>query len=87
MVLKRRSPHLCADVFACANGYASTIPKQSFDDLLGFLTGAVDAVICGTDHLSRSRVGRVGHLLHGNDVVGSRRTHQILALPQRRFPN
>lgn len=76
----------CADVFRMREWIRVNDAKQSFDDLLGFLTGAVDAVIAAqTISLAAESVG-LGICYMGTTWWGADKLIDILSLPDGVFP-
>ncbi|MCO5186267.1 MAG: nitroreductase family protein [Anaerolineae bacterium] len=76
----------CADVFRMREWIRVNDSKQSFDDLLGFLTGAVDAVIAAqTICLAAESVG-LGICYMGTTWWAADALIKFLALPQGVFP-
>ncbi|GJM41372.1 MAG: NADPH-dependent oxidoreductase [Ardenticatenaceae bacterium] len=76
----------CADVFRMREWIRVNNSKQSFDDFLGFLTGAVDAVIAAqTICLAAESVG-LGICYMGTTWWSADDIIEILALPQGVFP-
>ncbi len=76
----------CADVFRMREWIRIHNSKQSFDDLLGFLTGAVDAVIAAqTICLAAESVG-LGICYMGTTWWAADQLIELLALPEHVFP-
>lgn len=76
----------CADVFRMREWIRVNNSKQSFDDLLGFLTGAVDAVIAAqTICLAAESVG-LGICYMGTTWWAADQIIDMLALPEHVFP-
>ena len=76
----------CADVFRMREWIRVNGSKQSFDDLLGFLTGAVDAVIAAqTISLAAESVG-LGICYMGTTWWSADKIIEMLALPEGVFP-
>jgi nitroreductase len=76
----------CADVFRMREWIRVNNSKQSFDDFLGFLTGAVDAVIAAqTICLAAESVG-LGICYLGTTWWAAREIINYLDLPQGVFP-
>lgn len=76
----------CADVFRMREWIRVNHSKQSFDDLLGFLTGAVDAVIAAqTVSLAAESVG-LGICYMGTTWWAADQLIDILRLPKQVFP-
>ena len=76
----------CADVFRMREWIRVSDAKQSFDDLLGFLTGAVDAVIAAqTISLAAESVG-LGICYMGTTWWAADQIVDILELPEGVFP-
>ena len=76
----------CADVFRMREWIRVNDSKQSFDDLLGFLTGAVDAVIAAqTITLAAESVG-LGICYMGTTWWAADQIIELLELPQGVFP-
>ncbi|MGB5059526.1 MAG: nitroreductase family protein [Candidatus Promineifilaceae bacterium] len=76
----------CADVFRMREWLRVNESKQSFDDLLGFLTGTVDAVIAAqTISLAAESVG-LGICYLGTTWWAADRIIGMLALPPGVFP-
>ena len=76
----------CADVFRMREWIRVNNSKQSFDDMLGFLTGAVDAVIAAqTISLAAESVG-LGICYMGTTWWAADQIIELLALPKGVFP-
>lgn len=76
----------CADVFRMREWIRVNDSKQSFDDLLGFLTGAVDAVIAAqTISLAAESMG-LGICYMGTTWWAADKIIEFLALPKGVFP-
>ncbi len=76
----------CADVFRMREWIRVHDSKQSFDDLLGFLTGAVDAVIAAqTICLAAESVG-LGICYMGTTWWAADRLIELFELPKHVFP-
>lgn len=76
----------CADVFRMREWIRVNGSKQSFDDLLGFLTGATDAVIAAqTICLAAESVG-LGICYMGTTWWAADQLVELLELPQGVFP-
>jgi nitroreductase len=76
----------CADVFRMREWIRVHNSKQSFDDLLGFLTGAVDAVIAAqTISLAAESLG-LGICYMGTTWWAARQIIEMMALPRGVFP-
>jgi hypothetical protein len=76
----------CADVFRMREWIRVNDSKQSFDDLLGFLTGTVDAAIAAqTICLSAESVG-LGICYMGTTWWAADQIIDLLELPQGVFP-
>lgn len=76
----------CADVFRMREWIRVNNSKQSFDDLLGFLTGAVDAVIAAqTISLAAESVG-LGICYMGTTWWAADQLIDFLELPKGVFP-
>ena len=76
----------CADLFRMREWIRVNESKQSFDDLLGFLTGAVDAVIAAqTISLAAESVG-LGICYMGTTWWAADQIIDILSLPKWVFP-
>jgi nitroreductase len=76
----------CADVFRMREWIRVNNSKQSFDDLLGFLTGAVDAVIAAqTISLAAESVG-LGICYMGTTWWAADKIIELLELPSGVFP-
>ncbi len=76
----------CADVFRMREWIRVNNSQQSFDDLLGFLTGTVDAVIAAqTVSLAAESVG-LGICYMGTTWWAADQIIEILALPEKVFP-
>jgi nitroreductase len=76
----------CADVFRMREWIRVNNSKQSFDDLLGFLTGAVDAVIAAqTISLTAESVG-LGICYLGTTWWAADKIIELLELPKGVFP-
>ncbi len=76
----------CADVFRMREWLRVNNSKQSFDDLLGFLTGAVDAAIAAqTICLAAESVG-LGICYMGTTWWAADQIIELLALPRGVFP-
>lgn len=76
----------CADLFRMREWIRVNESKQSFDDLLGFLTGAVDAVIAAqTICLAAESVG-LGICYMGTTWWAASQLIDLLTLPEKVFP-
>ncbi|MCP4212927.1 MAG: NADPH-dependent oxidoreductase [Halieaceae bacterium] len=76
----------CADVFRMREWLRVNNSKQSFDDLLGFLTGAIDAAIAAqTICLAAESVG-LGICYVGTTWWAADQIIELLALPRGVFP-
>jgi len=76
----------CADLFRMREWIRVNNAKQSFDDLLGFLTGTVDAVIAAqTISLAAESVG-LGICYMGTTWWAADKIIEMLALPKGVFP-
>ena len=76
----------CADVFRMREWIRVNDSKQSFDDVLGFLTGTVDAAIAAqTISLSAESVG-LGICYMGTTWWAADQIIDLLELPQGVFP-
>ena len=76
----------CSDVFRMREWIRVNESKQSFDDLLGFLTGAVDAVIAAqTVSLAAESVG-LGICYMGTTWWNANKIIDFLTLPKGVFP-
>ena len=76
----------CADVFRMREWIRINESKQSFDDLLGFLTGAVDAVIAAqTVSLAAESVG-LGICYMGTTWWSADEIIKFMELPKGVFP-
>lgn len=76
----------CADLFRMREWIRVNNSKQSFDDLLGFLTGTVDAVIAAqTISLAAESVG-LGICYLGTTWWAANQIIEMLALPKGVFP-
>jgi nitroreductase len=76
----------CADLFRMREWIRVNNSKQSFDDLLGFLTGTVDAVIAAqTISLAAESVG-LGICYLGTTWWAADQIIEMLDLPQGVFP-
>lgn len=76
----------CADVFRMREWLRVNNSRQSFDDLLGFLTGTVDAVIAAqTICLAAESVG-LGICYLGTTWWAANQIIELLALPEGVFP-
>ncbi|MCA9948701.1 MAG: nitroreductase family protein [Anaerolineales bacterium] len=76
----------CADVFRMREWIRVNNSKQSFDDLLGFLTGTVDATIAAqTISLTAESIG-LGICYMGTTWWAADQIIELLELPQGVFP-
>jgi len=76
----------CADVFRMCEWIRINESKQSFDDLLGFLTGTVDAIIAAqTISLAAESVG-LGICYLGTTWWAANEIIEFMELPQGVFP-
>ena len=76
----------CADVFRMREWLRINDSKQSFDDLLGFLTGTVDAIIAAqTITLTAESVG-LGVCYMGTTWWAADKIIELLDLPKGVFP-
>ena len=76
----------CADVFRMREWLRVNDAKQSFDDLLGFLTGAVDAVIAAQTVSLAAESAGLGICYMGTTWWSADQIIDILALPEHVFP-
>jgi nitroreductase len=76
----------CADVFRMREWIRVNGSKQSFDDLLGFLTGAVDAVIAAQTISLAAESQGLGICYMGTTWWSADKIIQLLALPEGVFP-
>jgi nitroreductase len=76
----------CADVFRMREWIRVNNSKQSFDDLLGFLTGAVDAVIAAQTICLAAESQGLGICYMGTTWWSADRIIDILDLPHGVFP-
>ena len=76
----------CADFFRMREWIRVNGSKQSFDDFLGFMVGAVDAVIAAqTICLAAESVG-LGICYMGTTLMSADKIIEILDLPKNVFP-
>jgi nitroreductase len=76
----------CADLFRMREWIRVNDSKQSFDDLLGFLTGAVDAVIAAQTISLAAESAGLGICYLGTTWWAAGELIEILALPKHVFP-
>jgi nitroreductase len=76
----------CADVFRMREWIRVNNSKQSFDDFLGFLTGAVDAVIAAQTICLAAESAGLGICYLGTTWWAAREIIDYLELPQGVFP-
>jgi len=76
----------CSDVFRMREWVRVNNSKQSFDDLLGFLTGAVDAVIAAQTLCLAAESTGLGICYMGTTWWSADKIIEILKLPQEVFP-
>lgn len=76
----------CSDVFRMREWIRVNNSKQSFDDLLGFLTGAVDAVIAAQTICLAAESAGLGICYMGTTWWSADKIIDILGLPQGVFP-
>ena len=76
----------CADVFRMREWIRVNKSKQSFDDLLGFLTGAVDAVIAAQTICLAAEAAGLGICYMGTTWWAADKIIDKLALPKGVFP-
>jgi nitroreductase len=76
----------CSDVFRMREWVRVNHSKQSFDDLLGFLTGAVDAVIAAQTLCLAAESAGLGICYMGTTWWSADKIIEILKLPQEVFP-
>jgi nitroreductase len=76
----------CADVFRMREWIRVNGSKQSFDDLLGFLTGAVDAVIAAQTISLAAESKGLGICYMGTTWWSADKIIELLALPEGVFP-
>jgi nitroreductase len=76
----------CSDVFRMREWIRVNNSKQSFDDLLGFLTGAVDAVIAAQTICLAAESADLGICYMGTTWWSADRLIELLALPPGVFP-
>lgn len=76
----------CADVFRMREWIRVNHAKQSFDDLLGFLVGAVDAVIAAQTIALAAESAGLGICYMGTTLFAADKLIDILELPECVFP-
>ena len=76
----------CADVFRMREWIRVNDSKQSFDDLLGFLTGTVDAIIAAQTICLAAESKGLGICYLGTTWWAADQIIDILALPKGVFP-
>lgn len=76
----------CADVFRMREWIRVNHSRQSFDDFLGFLTGAVDAVIAAQTICLAAESAGLGICYLGTTWWAAREIIDYLALPKGVFP-
>jgi nitroreductase len=76
----------CADVFRMREWIRVNNSKQSFDDLLGFLTGTVDAVIAAQTISLAAESVDLGICYMGTTWWAADKIIELLALPKGVFP-
>ena len=76
----------CADVFRMREWIRVNNSKQSFDDFLGFLTGAVDAVIAAQTICLAAEANGLGICYMGTTWWAANEIIDILNLPKGVFP-
>jgi nitroreductase len=76
----------CSDVFRMREWIRVNQSRQSFDDLLGFLTGAVDAVIAAQTICLAAESKGLGICYLGTTWWAARRIIDFLELPKYVFP-
>jgi nitroreductase len=76
----------CADVFRMREWLRINQSKQSFDDLLGFLTGAVDAIIAAQTMALAAESAGLGICYLGTTWWAANKIIDFFALPQGVFP-
>ena len=76
----------CADVFRMREWIRVNGSKQSFDDLLGFLTGAVDAAIAAQNVCLAAEAAGLGICYMGTTWWSADKIIDILDLPKCVFP-
>lgn len=76
----------CSDVFRMREWIRVNQSKQSFDDFLGFLTGAVDAVIAAQTICLAAESQGLGICYMGTTWWSADTIIEILGLPQGVFP-
>lgn len=76
----------CADVFRMREWIRVNESKQSFDDLLGFLTGTVDAAIAAQTISLAAESAGLGICYMGTTWWAANKIIDLLALPQGVFP-
>ena len=76
----------CSDVFRMREWIRVNQSKQSFDDLLGFLTGAVDAVIAAQTISLAAESQGLGICYLGTTWWAAREIIEFLELPKYVFP-
>ena len=76
----------CSDVFRMREWIRINESKQSFDDLLGFLTGAVDAVIAAQTVVLGAENAGLGACYMGTTWWSADKIIEALELPEGVFP-
>lgn len=76
----------CADVFRMREWIRVNDAKQSFDDLFGFLIGAVDAVIAAQTIALAAESAGLGICYMGTTLMSADRIIDALELPECVFP-
>ena len=76
----------CADVFRMREWIRVNNSKQSFDDLLGFLTGAVDAIISAQNVTLAAEAAGLGICYMGTTWWAANELIALLNLPKYVFP-
>ena len=76
----------CADVFRMREWVRVNDSPQSFDDLLGFLTGAVDAAIAAQNVVIAAEAARLGICYMGTTWWAADRLIDLLDLPEHVMP-
>lgn len=76
----------CADLFRMREWVRVNNSKQSFDDFLGFMVGAVDAVIAAQTICLAAESKGLGICYMGTTLMSADKIIEILDLPQHVFP-
>lgn len=76
----------CADVFRMREWIRVNDSKQSFDDLLGFLTGAADAIIAAQSICLAAEAQGLGICYMGTTWWSADKLIELLELPRYVFP-